>query len=130
MKSLYKRDELRLKTSLNVRQDFIKSAIGFRIPYPRIRKRLRLRPVLRADVVVDLVVIPLRVDRRIDVAEIDGLVFNLVAQHVKIVSVIQAILHHVKSKQGLSFLLHTFNTLLSRLKRLWVLFDTNKIKSL
>ncbi len=61
-------------------------------PVPRIDKGLRLRAVLAALVVVDLEVIALRIERRIDVAQIDAFRRDLAAQHVQIIAIIEFVL--------------------------------------
>ena len=54
----------------------------------------RLRPVLRADIVVNLVVIPLGIKRRVNVAEVNGLVLDLAAQDLKVVTVEKLVFAH------------------------------------
>ena len=56
-------------------------------PFPRIDEGLRLRAVLAALVVVDLEVVALGIERRIDVAQIDALAGDLATQHIKVVAV-------------------------------------------
>ena len=54
---------------------------------------LRLRPVFAALIIVDLEVIALRIERWVDVAQVDALRRNLAAQDVEIVAVIEFVFH-------------------------------------
>ncbi|SDY14272.1 hypothetical protein SAMN05421644_1332 [Allochromatium warmingii] len=60
-------------------------------PLPGVHKRLRLRFVFDALVVVNLKVVPFGVERRIDIAKVHRLVSNLLSQYVDVVAVVQAI---------------------------------------
>ena len=55
------------------------------------RMRAALKPSLAALVVVDLEVVALRIERRVDVAQIDAVAVDPVAQDIQIVAVIQAV---------------------------------------
>jgi hypothetical protein len=61
-------------------------------PFPGIDKGLRLRPVLAALVVVNLEVVALGIERRINVAKINAGIGNLAPQHVQVIAVIQPVL--------------------------------------
>src|ERR1035441_3894698 len=89
---LYQGDQLRTKPTCVIRQYLGETAYSQIIPSPRIRERLGLGAILSTDVVVNLVVVPLRVERRIDVAEIHRLVLDLLPKDVKVVTV-EELLH-------------------------------------
>jgi hypothetical protein len=63
----------------------------FVAPFPGIDKRLRLRPVFAALIVINLEVIALRIEWRVDVAEIDACIGYLAAQDVQVVAVIELV---------------------------------------
>jgi len=57
-----------------------------------------LRRVILADVVVDLKVVPLAVERRVDVAQIHRFIPQLAPQDVQIVAVVERISHSLNTK--------------------------------
>ena len=65
--------------------------VGLVAPFPGIDERLRLRAVFAALVVVDLEVVALRIERRVDVAQIDAFAVDAVAQDIEVVAVIQPV---------------------------------------
>jgi hypothetical protein len=88
---LDERDELGLEAAVGVGQDLVEAGAGQRVPLPCVDKCLRLGAVFSADVVVDLVVIALGVEGRIDVAEVNGLVLDLLAEHRQVVAVVKPV---------------------------------------
>ena len=74
-----------------VGKDFGIALVRLNIPFPRIHKRLRLRPVLAADVVVNLVIISLTIEGGITIAKINGLVFDIFPQDFEVVAVVKCI---------------------------------------
>ncbi len=76
------------KSALMVR-DYLLVALGrFVIPYPRIHEGLRLRMILISNIRINLIVVTLRVEWRINIAEINGIVSNLPAQNFEVIAVI------------------------------------------
>ena len=69
----------------------------FVAPFPGIDKRLRLRPVFAALIVINLEIIALRIERRVDVAEVDAFGWYLAAQDVEIVAVVEFVFWHARS---------------------------------
>jgi hypothetical protein len=55
---------------------------------------LRLRPVFVPDVVVDLVVVPLRIKGRVYIAEIDSLILDVPTKYVEVVAIVKKIRLH------------------------------------
>jgi hypothetical protein len=78
------------KPPTSVREDFVIASDGEVVPRPRVGKSLRLGAVLFANVVIDLVVIPLRVEWWVNVTEINRAIRDLagVPEDIKVVSVI------------------------------------------
>jgi hypothetical protein len=72
-----------------IRQNFIQTAFGQRVPRPGINKRLSLGAVFCADVVVNLVVVALGVKWRVNVAQVNAFVFDFPAQDFKVVAVVE-----------------------------------------
>lgn len=73
--------------------DFLKTGQRQFIPRPGVDERLRLRLVVLADVVIDLEIIALAIERRVDIAEVDRVILDLAAQDVQVVAVIQDVSH-------------------------------------
>ena len=70
-------------------QNLIQTILGKRVPRPGINKRLSLGAVFSADVVVYLVVVALRVERRVYVAQVNAFVFDFPAQDFKVVAIVE-----------------------------------------
>lgn len=79
------------EASARVVEEFGVADVGLFVPLPRIHERLRLRAVFAADVVVDLVVVALTVERGINVAEVYGFVFDVFAQDFEIVAIVECV---------------------------------------
>ena len=69
----------------------------FVAPFPGIDERLRLCPVFAALIIIDLEVIALRIERWVDVAEIDAFGRYLAAQDVEVVAVVEFVFWHARS---------------------------------
>src|ERR1017187_5860060 len=82
IQALQKLDGLGVKPGFLVCQNLLKPFCGAIIPCPRVDERLRLRPVLCPNVVVNLVIVSFRVERWIDVAEVYRLRFYVSAKNV------------------------------------------------
>ena len=74
-------------------QDIVQPLDRLVAPFPCIDKRLRLRAVLAALIIVNLEVIAFRIERRIDVTQIDAAAFELAPQHIQIVAIIEPVGH-------------------------------------
>ena len=72
-----------------VGQDFIEALVGVIVPRPCVGEGLCLGAVFGADIVVNLVVIALGIERRIDVAKINRLIADKFPHNIKIVTVIE-----------------------------------------
>jgi len=70
---------------------------GVVVPRPCVGKRLCLRTVFGADVVVYLVVVALGIERRIDVAKINRLVTDKLPHYIKVV-VVKEFVHGTRTK--------------------------------
>ena len=63
------------------------------VPRPGIGERLRLRAVFAADVVVNLEIIAVGIERRVDIAKVNRFVLEVAAQNFEIVAVKKLIGH-------------------------------------
>ncbi len=81
-------------------EDIIDPLVGLVFPRPGIDERLRLGAILAALVVVDLEIIALRVERRVDVAKIDAAALDLTPQHLEVVAVVQLVGHAPSRRAG------------------------------
>ena len=81
------------ETPVVIALDAVKALQGVIVPHPRIHKRLRLRPVLAADIIVNLVVVALRVERRINITEVNGLILDVLPQHFEVIAVVKGVFH-------------------------------------
>ena len=104
VKSLYQGYQLRAKTPFVVCENLIKPRDRQVIPGPGIRKCLGLSAVLVSDIVIYLVVISLRIEWWINVAQINRLVFDLLPKDIQVIAVVQT------AHNGILY----FNSLLSR----------------
>jgi hypothetical protein len=68
-------------------RDLFVTLVGVVVPRPCVGERLRLRTVFGADVVVYLVVVAFRIERRINITKINRLVADKLPHHIKIVTV-------------------------------------------
>ena len=78
---------MRLESAVFVGSDLLKTSHSLRIPFPGVHKRLNLGSILRPDVGINLVVIALGVEGRINVAEVHGFILDVLAKYVKVIAV-------------------------------------------
>ena len=76
-----------------VGDDLLKSSNRQFVPGPGINERLGLRLVILANVVVNLKLVALGVERRIDVAQINRFIPHFAPQDVQIVAVVEDVIH-------------------------------------
>ncbi len=83
------------KASLLVGKEFIKARVCVFVPSPGVHEGLGLGAVFAADVVVNLVVVAFVVEGRVDVAEVNAFVFEVLglAQDFQIVAVVKRVVH-------------------------------------
>ncbi len=72
-------NRLLCKASLLIGDDLLKAFVGVFIPYPSVGERLRLCAVFITDVVINLIVVALGIKRRVNVAEVNGFISNVLS---------------------------------------------------
>jgi hypothetical protein len=86
-------DGLPRESTLLVGEYRMKTLTCLLIPRPCVNKCLFLRSIFTAQLVINLVVVALGIEGRVNVAKMNRLIPHLIAQYVEIVSVVELIVH-------------------------------------